>query len=217
MTNDLTPSVTLPAPQCEGRCSVESALATRRSVRGFKDEPMSLAILSQLLWAAQGVTLKMDAPEGWSGGIWQGGKRTAPSAGAIYPLEVYVVAGNVVDLKPGVYKYRPLEHELLSVSTGDRRAQMVTRGPGQKWIEEAPCLLVVAAINARLIGKFGERAARYAHFEVGHAVENVCLQAVALGLGSTMVGAFMDEAVKEIVGMTGGEQPLAIVPVGKAR
>ena len=210
-------TITLPTPQFDGRCSVEKALAVRRSVRAFKNESMSLATLSQLLWAAQGVTQKMDAPEWWSGANWQGGMRTAPSAGALYPLELYVVAGNVEGLNPGVFKYKPLTHELLNVSTGDKRSQMVTRRPGQNWIEAAPCLIVCSGVYARLEVKYAERAARYVLIEVGHAVENICLQAVALDLGSTVVGAFKDDVIKQIVGMPDEESPLAFVPVGREK
>lgn len=212
-----TGAIPLPTPCLDGRCSVEKALADRRSVREFKDEPMSLAVLSQLLWAAQGVTRKMDKPDWWTGEKWQGGMRTAPSAGALYPLEVYVVAGNVEGLDPGVYKYRPLIHELVKVSAGDKRGRMVTRPPGQNWLVQAPCLIVFSVVYAREEVKYAERAVRYVHIEVGHAVENLCLQAVALDLGSTVMGAFKDDMVKQVIGMNEEEQPVAFVPVGKPK
>jgi SagB-type dehydrogenase family enzyme len=211
-----TSVIQLPAPRMDSKCSVEKALATRRSVRGFKDEPMSIATLSQLVWAAQGITLKMDAPPNWSWGAWQGGMRTAPSAGALFPLELYVVAGKVDGVKPGVYKYKPQTHQLLNVLAADKRSELATAALGQKWIASAPCVLVVGAVYTRTEVKYGERAPRYVHIEVGHAVENFCLQAVALDLGTTMVGAFKDEEVKKVIGMTEEEQPLVIVPVGKA-
>ena len=209
-------AIALPAPRLDGSCSVEKALATRRSVRAFKDEPLSIAKLSQLVWAAQGVTLKTDAPPNWQWGTWQGGRRTAPSAGALYPLELYAIVGNADGLKPGVYKYRPQTHQLLVVSTGDKRSALATAALGQKWIQTAPCVLVVGAVHGRTEIKYRERAPRYVHIEVGHAVENICLQAVALDLGTTMVGAFNDDHVKKVVGMAQDEQPLAIVPVGKS-
>jgi SagB-type dehydrogenase family enzyme len=209
------PAIQLPAPRFDSPCSVEKALLSRRSVRAFKEESISMAVLSQLLWAAQGITLKMDAPPNWAWGPWQGGKRTAPSAGALYPLELYVVAGNVEGLKPGVYKYKPQSHQLFEVETGDKRSELAAAAVGQKWIQSSPCVFVVGAVYSRTEVKYGERAARYAHIEVGHAVENVCLQALALDLGTTMVGAFKDDEVKKVVGMSAEEQPLAIVPVGK--
>ena len=208
-------AIQLPAPRFDSPCSVEKALLTRRSVRAFKDESISLAMLSQLVWAAQGITLKMDAPPNWAWGPWQGGKRTAPSAGALYPLEVYIVVGNVDGLKPGVYKYKPQTHQLFEVGAGDRRSELAAAAVGQKWIQSSPCVFVVGAVYSRTEVKYGERAARYVHIEVGHAVENVCLQALALDLGTTMVGAFKDDEVKKILGMLAEEQPLAIVPVGK--
>jgi len=212
-----TLAVQLPAPQFDGRCSVEKALATRRSVREFKDESLSIATLSQLVWAAHGMTHKMDAPPGWSWGVWQGGKRTAPSAGALYPLELYIVASKVDGLKPAVYRYRPQTHELLHVGAGDKRSELATATLGQKWIEDAPCVIVVSAVYKRTEVKYGDRAPRYVHIEVGHAVENICLQAVALDLGTTMVGAFKDDEVKKVLGMSDEEQPMAIVPVGKRK
>jgi SagB-type dehydrogenase family enzyme len=208
-------AVRFSAPNLDGQCSVEKALATRRSVRAFTSEPLSIDTISQLVWAAQGITQKMEAPPGWSWGIWQGGKRTAPSAGALYPLELYVVAGKVNGLEPAVYSYKPQTHELLKVMSGDKRGALVTAASGQKWIEEAPCVFVVGAVYRRTEEKYGERASRYVHIEVGLAAENICLQAVALGLGSTMVGAFKDDEVKKVLAMPDEVQPLAIVPVGK--
>jgi SagB-type dehydrogenase family enzyme len=212
-----TPAVRLPLPQLDGHCSVEKALGSRRSVREFKDEPLSIDALSQLVWAAQGMTLKMDPPPGWAWGDWQGGKRTAPSAGALYPLELYVVAGKVNGVKPGVYRYKPQTHELLPVGAGDKRKAVSTAAREQKWMEDAPCILVVGAVRKRAEVKYGERAQRYVDLEVGHAVENVCLQAVALDLGTTIVGAFKDDEVKRIIGISSEEQVVAIVPVGKSR
>ena len=209
-------AIQLPAPRMDGQCSVEKALATRRSVRKFKDVPMSIAMLSQLVWAAQGITLKIDTtPSDWSWGTWQGGHRTSPSAGRLYPLNLYVVIGNVDGIRPGVYKYKPQTHQLLNVLASDKRSELATAALGQKWIASAPCVLVVGAVYKRTEVKYGERAPRYVHIEVGHAVENVCLQAVALDLGTTMVGAFKDDEVKKVVGMKDEEAPLAIVPVGK--
>ena len=207
--------IALPAPNHDSQCSVEKALANRKSVRAFKGEALSLATISQLVWAAQGITRKTDAPPGWRWGTWPGGRRTAPSAGALYPLELFAVVGNVDGLNPAVYRYKPQTHELLIVTAGDKRATLATAALGQKWMETAPCVFVVSAVYKRTEVKYEERAPRYVHIEVGHAVENICLQAVALDLGTTMVGAFNDDEVKAVVGMTAEEQPLAIVPVGK--
>lgn len=207
----------LPAPRLDGACSVEEALAARRSVRSFTNEPISLEALAQLVWAAQGISLTMDAPKGWPWGTWHGGKRTAPSAGALYPLELSIVVGNVGGVNPGVYRYMPQAHTLVRVTEGDRRSALVRAAGGQQWMADAACIVVVGAVYSRTEAKYGERAPRYVHIEVGHAVENLCLQAVALKLGTTVVGAFNDDEVKSVVGMPADEQPLALVPIGKAK
>lgn len=207
--------IRLPAPRSDGPMSVERALQARRSVRSFTRESVSLQVISQLAWAAQGITRRAEAPAGWQWGTWQGGRRTAPSAGALYPLELYAVCGAVNDLSPGIYKYKPQTHQLALVRAGDHRLKLSAAAMGQQWMGAAPCIFVVGAVFARTEVKYGQRAARYVHIEAGHAVENICLQAVALELGSTMVGAFRDSEVKEVLGMAKDEEPLAIVPVGK--
>jgi SagB-type dehydrogenase family enzyme len=217
MAQDTSQVIQLPAPRLDGTYSLEKAVATRRSVREFKNEALSIAALSQLAWAAQGVTEKMDAPENWTWGTWQGGKRTAPSAGALYPLELYILVGNVDGIKPGVYKYRPQTHQLAKIASGDRRKELAAAALGQSWLQSAPCVFIVTAVYQRTAVKYGERGTRYVHIEVGHTVQNICLQAVALDLGSTMVGAFKDEEVKKVVGAALDEEPLAIVPIGKRK
>jgi SagB-type dehydrogenase family enzyme len=182
--------------------SVETAVASRRSIRDFASRPVSLGQVSQLLWAAQGVT----GPDG---------KRSAPSAGATYPLEVLVVAGWVEGLPAGVYRYRQADHALVSVLTGDRRADMVAAtASGSAWKGKAPVTLVLAGVIERTARRYGERAPRYVHMEVGAATENVHLQAVALDLGTTVVGAFDDERMGRVVGLRPGEQVFALLPVG---
>jgi SagB-type dehydrogenase family enzyme len=196
--------VALPEPKLEGRLSVEAALARRRSLREFAPQPLPLAAVSQLLWAAQGIT----HPDGL---------RTAPSAGALYPLEVYLVAGAVSGLRPGVYHYRPRTHRLAALSAGDVRAGVAAAALDQEWIAEAPAILVLAAVPRRTVRKYGERAVRYVHVEVGHAAQNVYLQAVALGLGTTLVGAYRDEALGRLLGLPQGTLALGLLPVGSPR
>ncbi|MCX7722663.1 MAG: SagB/ThcOx family dehydrogenase [Verrucomicrobiae bacterium] len=194
--------IKLPPPRTEGKMSLEETLAKRRSVREYKPDPLTLADVAQLLWSAQGVT----AP---------GGRRTAPSAGATYPLEVYLVAGNVTGLAPGIYRYRPGEHDLIRVAEGDRRARLADASLGQEWVEQAPITIAFAAVYERTSRRYGARAERYVHFEVGHAVENAHLQAVALGLGAVVIGAFSDAEVKRVLGLPQAEEPLCLLPVGK--
>lgn len=196
--------VTLPTPRLEGEVSVERALAARRSLRAFAPDPLPLASVSQLLWAAQGVT----GPDGL---------RTAPSAGALYPLEVYLVAGAVSGVAPGVYRYEPRRHRLVQASQGDVRERVAEAALSQDWVAEAPAIVVLAAVFERTARKYGERAPRYVHMEVGHASQNIYLQATALGLGTTMVGAFRDEALARALALPAGVKPLGLLPVGRPR
>ncbi|MEE9139802.1 MAG: SagB/ThcOx family dehydrogenase [Alphaproteobacteria bacterium] len=202
MTLELGDAVALPEPRQAGPLSVEAALSSRRSVRDFAKGPLTLAEVSQLLWAAQGIT----DPEGY---------RAAPSAGALYPLEVYLVAGEVAALEAGIYKYDPLRHRLTLMQLGDRRAELAAAALDQDWMADGAAVLVIAAVPERTERKYGDRANRYVPMEAGHAAENVYLQAAALGLGTTVVGAFRDAQVKAVVGMARDERPLCLLPVGR--
>lgn len=195
-------SIKLPAPDYHGVMSVEEALHKRRSVRVYREEPVSLGELSQLLWAAQGQTAS-------------GGLRTAPSAGALYPLEVYVVAGDVKGLAAGLYRYEPGRHELLSLRKGDIRNDLCAAALGQPSVRKAALVLVLSGVYERTTVKYGERGIRYVHMEAGHAAQNVYLQAEALHLGTVSIGAFSDREVKALLKMTGKETPLYIMPIGK--
>ena len=200
--NEARDTTILPKPLNSGGISVEEALLDRRSVRNYKDEALTLAEISQLLWAAQGIT-------------HPGGYRTAPSAGALYPLEVYVVAGNVDGLRPGIYKYRPQGHELEKVAEGDVRAELCVAALDQECIEDCAAVLVFAAVYERTTRKYGDRGVRYVHMEVGHTAQNVYLQTVSLGLETVVVGAFDDDEVKRMLQMQDDEQALCIIPMGR--
>jgi SagB-type dehydrogenase family enzyme len=193
--------LSLPDPRLEGGTSVPTALHARRSIRAFRDEALTLDHVSQLLWAAQGVT---DAEGG----------RTAPSAGALYPLEIYLVAGTIQSLSHGIYRYRPGQHELIRTVDGDRRSALARAALRQDWIRAAPAILVMAAVYSRTTGKYGERGRKYVHMDVGHAAQNVYLQAAALDLGTTFVGAFHDNQVKQILELPAAEHPLGLMPMG---
>lgn len=195
-------TITLPEPHYSGKTPLEEALRKRRSVRDFKGMPLTIAEVSQLLWAAQGIT---DA----------GGRRTAPSAGALYPIEIYVVAGNVNGLPAGIYKYRPGRHELLCVSKGDRRDDLCNAALGQPSIRRAGAVFILSGMYERTTVKYGERGIRYVHMEVGHAAQNICLQAVSLGLGTVVIGAFRDGEVVRILKMADRESPFYIIPAGR--
>lgn len=196
------PVTKLPEPKRDGTMSLERSLEGRRSVRSYARDPLTLAEASQLVWAAQGITSR-------------DGRRTAPSAGALYGLEVYLVAGSVQGLTPGVYRYRPQSHDLLRTIDADCRAELCAAAHGQSQVKSAPASLVFAGVYERIARKYGGRAERYTHMEAGHAAQNVCLQATTLGLGTVPVGAFDDEGVKRVLQLPPGEHPLYILPLGR--
>jgi SagB-type dehydrogenase family enzyme len=197
-------SIPLPKPSFDGKVSVEKAIKQRRTVRDFKERSLSLAHLSQLLWAAQGIT---DLKEG---------KRAAPSGGALYPLDIYVIVGEkgVEAMEMGVYHYQPQTHSISLISKGDRRKEISSASLGQMWMAKAPVIFVITAEYKRITGKYGERGIRYALIEVGHVGQNLFLQSEALGLGAGIVGAFYDEDVSKIIGLPPKHEPLLIMPVG---
>ena len=199
-----TPSkpIPLPEPRYAGDVSVEQALRQRRSVRSYKDDPLDMSEISQILWSAQGITSAR-------------GFRTAPSAGALYPLELYVIAGNVKNLPAAIYKYTPRDHALLEIVSGDRRSDLSRAALRQGAIRKAPAVILFCAVYERTTGKYGQRGFRYVHMEVGHAAQNACLQAIALGLHTAVIGAFRDAEVKAIANLPANEQPLYFVPVGR--
>jgi len=196
--------VKLPEPKYDSQVSIESTLQQRRSIRDYSDEPLTLAEVSQLLWAAQGIT----GPHGF---------RTAPSAGALYPLEVYLVSGQVPDLSVGIYKYRPHKHELVKVDGEDKRDELAFAALGQSPVRDGAIVIVIAAVYERTMRKYGQRGIRYVHIEVGHAAQNIYLQAVSLRLGTVFIGAFYDDDVKRVLNMPDEEQPLCIMPVGRIK
>ena len=196
-----TSKITLPKASYTSKTSVEEALSKRRSIREYKDQPLKLEELSQLLWAAQGITSER-------------GGRTAPSAGAKYPLEIFVVVGKVEKLESGIYRYRPQDHTLIKTKDKDQRQELSLAAIRQGPIKEAPVDLVVTAVYRRTMEKYGERGIRYVHIEVGHACQNIYLQAESLNLGTVEIGAFEDAQVKKALNLT-EEEPLAIMPVGR--
>jgi SagB-type dehydrogenase family enzyme len=196
------PTIRLPEPRRKGLVSVEEAILKRRSCRELKKDPLTLDDVAQLLWAAQGVT----HPEGF---------RTVPSAGATYPLELYLVVAEVRNLSAGLYRYLPREHSLQRLRNGEFLPLVVSATKGQTWITDARAVIVIGAVPSRTRAKYGERGDRYIHFEVGHAAQNVCLQCEALGLGTAHVGAFDDEGVRQLFRLKEDEIVLCLLPVGK--
>ncbi len=201
MANDIAQKmIKLSEPRLNGNISLEKVLTLRRSTRRFSDRQLTLSEISQLLWAAQGIT----------GGM---GFRTAPSAGALYPLEIYLAAGNIKGLPAGIYRYRPDENGLLEVATGDKRDELCAAALSQASVKNAPAIIIFSAVFKRTTEKYGNRGMQYVFIETGHAAQNICLQAISLGLASVVIGAFDDNAVKRII-KTEEEHPVYIVPIG---
>ena len=194
--------IDLPKPRYDSNISIERALFERRSTREYKDQPLTLTELSQLLWAAQGITDPT-------------GLRTAPSAGALYPIKVYIIIGNVINISDGIYRYEPKDHLLLRIAEGDRRDELYEAAMKQESIRAGETVIVLSANYEPTTSKYGERGVMFVHMEAGHVAQNICLQAVSLNLGVVTVGAFSDERVKEIVEMPEEENPLYLIPVGR--
>jgi SagB-type dehydrogenase family enzyme len=196
--------IKLPSPNPQGKISLEAAISKRRSVRRFRAQPLSLVQLSQLLWSAQGIT-------------GSGGRRAVPSAGATYPLEIFVVIGarGIESLATGVYHYQVDTHSLSLHLSGDLRQKLADAALGQSFIANCPVVIVVCALHPRTAYRYGRRGERYIYVEVGHVGQNVSLQAVALGLATVMVGAFEDEEVRKALKIEEQIKPLYIIPVGE--
>lgn len=196
--------VKLPPPITEGTVSVEQAIKQRRTVRKFRSRPLDLNQLSQLLWATHGITGK------------KGFKRAAPSAGALYPIDLYAVAGqeSVAQIGAGVYHYEPKGHQLNPVATSDLRNAVARAALSQMWIARAPLNFILTAEYHRVAVKYKERGVRYAMIEAGHMGQNLFLQAEALGLKAGIVGAFHDENLIQAIRIPFSHKPLLIMPVG---
>jgi SagB-type dehydrogenase family enzyme len=205
VTGQAAQPIKLPKPASQGKMSVEEALSKRRTVRQFARRELTLAQVSQLLWGTDGLS----DPRGL---------RTAPSAGATYPLDLYLVVGEhgVTGLAPGAYHYQPAAHTLNLTHKGDLRAAVARACLNQSWMAEAPAMVVFAAEYRRCITRYGERGIRYTHMEVGHAGQNLFLQAEALGLAAGIVGAFQDRALQETLNLPASHEPLLVMPVGYA-
>jgi SagB-type dehydrogenase family enzyme len=195
--------IALPPPAHQGGMALAQTLAARRTVRQFAARPLSLAQISQLLWSADGTS----DPRGL---------RTSPSAGATYPLDLYLVAGErgVTDLPAGIYHYRVAAHGLALAAPGDNRAGVARACLNQTWMAEAPVLVAITGEYRRCTGRYGERGVRYTHMEAGNVSQNLSLAAEALGLGAGIVGAFDDKALGRVLKLDPGHEPLLVIPVG---
>jgi len=190
--------IQLPQPLTKGKVSLEETIARRRSQRSFKGKELTLEEISQLLWAAQGITGKEGAHN----------FRSVPSAGALYPMEVYALT------KDGLYHYVPENNILEVLDERDLRSNLAIAAFGQSSVSQAALDIVICAVYERVTAKYGERGKRYVEIEAGHVAQNIHLQAVALGLGSVPIGAFSDEKVKDVLKLPLNQVPLYIIPVG---
>ncbi len=189
--------IQLPEPASDGGMSVEAALAKRESVRHFTSVPLTLSLLSQILWAAQGIT------RNWGG-------RTAPSAGALYPLELYLA------LLDGFFHYIPRNHQLMHISESNFIEDLAAVALGQQCIRESSAVVVIAAVYKRIEQKYGRRGERYVKVEAGHAAQNILLQAVSQGIGAVPVGAFYED-VRMVLSLPSDHEPLYLIPLGHTR
>lgn len=183
---------------------LEQLLAKRRCERKYARRSVTLANATSLLWAAQGVSAADDL-------------RTAPSAGALHPVEIYLVAGAVNELLPGIYRYLPNEGAIENAAEGDRRVALAAAALGQAWVADAPLILIIAADYGHTTSKHGRRGKRYVHMEAGHVAQNVLLMAATLNLRAAVVGAFEDKRVAAAIGLVRDKAPLYLLPVGYPR
>ncbi len=185
--------------------SLEETIVQRRSVRHFTAEPISPSQLSQILWAAQGITdtsLKY---------------RAVPSAGVTYPLEIFIACGKkaIEEIDDGIYHYNIDNHSLTRHHQGDVRLELAEAALDQEFIYEAPVDIIICAVYRRTLMRYGDRGERYVHIEVGHAGQNIYLQATTLGLATVAIGAFYDEQVRNVLRLDKQYKPIYIMPVGR--
>ena len=186
----------LPPPRYESEVSIEKALLERRSIRSYKEEPLTLNDLSQVLWAAQGITEPKK------------GLRAAPSPRAVYLLEIYVLPGNVTDLPMGTYRYEPQGHELVKTADGNKKAELF-QAAGQAPIKNAPLALVITGLSEKT------QNPAWMYLEAGHAAENVYLQSVSLKLGTVAMAGFKEDEVRKVLNLPEKERVIYIMPIGK--
>lgn len=199
--------IKLPEPKYSGQMSVEEVLLNRRSVRSYSDESLSLQQVSQVLWAAYGVS---DSEKHSSIDL-----KTTPSAGATYPLEVYLLSGDVKGLEPGLYKYNSANHSLQIHKHGDLRLSVSEAALNQRMLADAPASIIYNAVYERITQVYGQRGKeRYVMMDLGHSAQNVYLQATAIGLATCAVGAFDDKKLKSIVSPPENEVVLYLMPIG---
>lgn len=194
--------MSLPPPREKGKISIEEAIAQRRSVRAFQNRKISLQDIGQILWAGQGIT---DRSRGF---------RASPSAGALFPLTLYLYTDGVTGVESGVYRYETEHHSLVRVRKGDVRSEIVRAALGQGFLGRSPAGILIAADYETTTRKYGRRGRRYVEIEVGHAAQNIWLQAISLGLGAGVAGAFDDSGISQVFRLPEGMDPLYLIAIG---
>jgi SagB-type dehydrogenase family enzyme len=197
------PKVKLELPERDGGMPLWQAINQRRSVRSFSKIPLRKNVLSQLLWASQGITMESMGYE----------FRTTPSAGALYPVETYLVIHNAEEIDPGIYHYGVENHELEQLKLGDFRAEVARAALDQDMAFSANVVFIWTAIFARSKWKYNQRAYRYVYLDAGHIAQNLALAAVSLGLGTCQIAALYDEEVNSLLEVDGEEESVLYMTV----
>jgi SagB-type dehydrogenase family enzyme len=197
--------IKLPEPKDKKVVYLDELLNKRYSIRTFKQKPISIDDLSYILWCSYG--FKKD------------GGRVVPSAGALYPLDIYIIAGSIegernMGIIPGIYHYLPDKHQIELIKKGDIRKDVANASLSQMWMASAPCMIAITCEYKRITSKYRDRGIRYAHMEAGNVSQNIFLATFNTGLGCGIVGAFNDDLVKTVMGINRMREPLLIMPIG---
>ncbi len=194
--------ISLPEPTFMSNTSIENALLSRRSMRIFKPESLSIEEISQLAWAAQGV----NDPRGF---------RTSPSAGAFYPINLYIVTQNVENLPKGIYKYKAEEHELIQIASEENASQFFNSITTQYSLKNPAAIFIFSAKVEQIIASYGSFGKKFLYMEAGHTTQNLYLQTTSLEIGTTMIGGVNEKEIRQALNMSSYEHPLCMMPVGK--
>lgn len=193
--------IKLPNPKLKSGVSFEETLLKRRSHRAYTKKPLGIGEISQLLFAGEGVIEEE--------------RRTVPSAGAFYPIEIYLSVSRVKKISPGLYKYSPENHSLDKISNNNWRAKLAEAAFSQPWVKEAPALFILCGKFEKTVKKYDEKGAIFVAMEAGHVAQNISLQAAALNLGTLCVGGFNNKQIDRLLNLDKKTEPYYIIPVGK--
>ncbi len=193
--------IKLPNPKLKSKISLEEAIIRRKSLRAYTKSPLSLKEISQLLFAGQGLLKES--------------RRTTPSAGAFYPIEIYLSALRITGLFSGLYQYLPNGHKLKKITSANRMAKLAEAAFGQIWVKNASAVIIICGDFKKTTGKYQDKGRDFVTMEAGHAAQNISLQAAALNLGILCVGGFNEEEVKKTLNIEKNKKVFYLMPVGK--